>query len=67
MVASAKLHKVQNAITNMLPYESQLHEILSRKAGTESRHHCRFIQQLALRCIQCECNQTLQGNSSKIR
>lgn len=30
MVAAAKLHKVQNAIATMLPYESQLHEILSR-------------------------------------
>lgn len=30
MVAAAKLHKVQNAITTMLPYEQQLHDILSR-------------------------------------
>ncbi len=30
MVAAAKLHKVQNAITTMLPYEKQLHDILSR-------------------------------------
>lgn len=30
MVAAAKLHKVQNAITTMLPYERQLHDILSR-------------------------------------
>lgn len=30
MVAAAKLHKVQNAITTMLPYEQQLHNILSR-------------------------------------
>ena len=30
MVAAAKLHKVQNAITTMLPYERQLHVILTR-------------------------------------
>jgi len=29
MVASAKLHKAQGAITNMLPYEHRLHELLT--------------------------------------
>ena len=29
MVASAKLHKAQGAITNMLPYERRLHELLT--------------------------------------
>ena len=28
MVASAKLHKAQQAIGNMLPYEKQLHRML---------------------------------------
>ena len=28
MVASAKLHKAQEAIENMLPYENKLHGIL---------------------------------------
>ena len=29
MVASAKLHKAQGAITNMLPYEQRLHQLLT--------------------------------------
>ena len=29
MVASAKLHKAQGAITNMLPYEERLHQLLT--------------------------------------
>ena len=33
MVASAKLHKAQGAITNMLPYEQRLHELLSNLLG----------------------------------
>lgn len=45
MVAAAKLHKVQNAIGNMLPYENMLHSMLenliscklaSDKSGTSS-------------------------------
>ena len=34
MVASAKLHKSQNAIENMLPYEQQLNGMLSELAGS---------------------------------
>ena len=33
MVASAKLHKAQSAITHMLPYEHRLHELLSNLLG----------------------------------
>ena len=33
MVASAKLHKAQGAITNMLPYEHRLHSLLSHLLG----------------------------------
>ena len=33
MVASAKLHKAQGAITNMLPYEHHLHGLLSNLLG----------------------------------
>ena len=33
MVASAKLHKAQGAITNMLPYERRLHGLLSNLLG----------------------------------
>ena len=29
MVASAKLHRAQNSITNMLPYETKLHAMLT--------------------------------------
>ena len=36
MVASAKLHKAQGAIGNMLPYEEQLHQLLANLlAGNE--------------------------------
>ena len=33
MVASAKLHKAQGAITNMLPYERRLHGLLTNLLG----------------------------------
>ena len=33
MVASAKLHKAQGAITHMLPYEKRLHELLTHLVG----------------------------------
>ena len=33
MVASAKLHKAQGAITNMLPYERRLHRLLTNLLG----------------------------------
>ena len=34
MVASAKLHKAQGAITNMLPYEHRLHGLLTHLLGS---------------------------------
>ncbi|MBO8465493.1 MAG: ATP synthase F1 subunit gamma [Bacteroidetes bacterium] len=77
MVASAKLHKVQNAITNMLPYERQLHEILSRLLSdsreTESATGCeefiiqRPVQKVAI--IAVSSNSSLCGafNANAIR
>lgn len=35
MVASSKLHKAQEAIENMLPYERRLHRMLSNFLGAE--------------------------------
>ena len=35
MVASSKLHKAQEAIENMLPYERRLHRMLSNFLGSE--------------------------------
>ena len=35
MVASAKLHKAQGAITNMLPYEQRLHQLLANLLSGE--------------------------------
>ena len=35
MVASAKLHRAQAAIENMLPYERKLHEILEGFLSSE--------------------------------
>jgi len=37
MVASAKLHKAQGAITNMLPYEGRLHKLLTHLLNGEER------------------------------
>ena len=34
MVASAKLHKAQGAIANMLPYEQRLHDLLAHLLGS---------------------------------
>lgn len=40
MVASSKLHKAQNAIANMLPYEKQMHDILYRLLSDDSVPVC---------------------------
>ena len=40
MVASSKLHKAQSAIENMLPYEKQMHGILSRLLTDDSAPGC---------------------------
>lgn len=37
MVASAKLHKAQSAIENMLPYDNHLHQILVRMLSGETK------------------------------
>ena len=44
MVASAKLHKAQGAITNMLPYERRLHGVLTRLLGAEGTASCFTIE-----------------------
>jgi F-type H+-transporting ATPase subunit gamma len=44
MVASAKLHKAQGAITNMLPYERRLHGVLTRLLGAEGAVSCFTIE-----------------------
>lgn len=40
MVASAKLHKAQAAITNMLPYEQRLHRLLTNFLNGEEVSSC---------------------------
>ena len=40
MVASAKLHKAQAAITNMLPYEQRLHRLLTNFLNGEEISSC---------------------------
>ncbi|MBQ8443123.1 MAG: F0F1 ATP synthase subunit gamma, partial [Bacteroides sp.] len=40
MVASAKLHKAQAAITNMLPYEQRLHRLLTNFLNGEKVSSC---------------------------
>lgn len=43
MVASAKLHKAQNAIENMLPYERRLNHILNSFLSTEQTFDSPYI------------------------
>ena len=43
MVASAKLHKAQEAIENMLPYESRLHRILTSFLNAELSIESPFV------------------------
>ena len=40
MVASAKLHKAQDAMANLIPYERQMHGILCRLLSDESAPSC---------------------------
>ena len=42
MVASAKLHKAQGAIENMLPYERKLNKILTNFLSAEDRKSTRL-------------------------
>jgi len=71
MVASAKLHKAQNAIGNMVPYESRLREILGSLLGTVSAAGAytdeREVGKVALVCFSS--NSSLCGafNSNAIR
>ena len=51
MVASAKLHKAQGAITNMLPYERRLHGLLTNLLGGSEvlvRNTPREVKRVAL-------------------
>lgn len=43
MVASSKLHKAQEAIENMLPYERRLHHMLTDLLGSGLRVESPFI------------------------
>lgn len=69
MVASAKLHKAQGRIENMLPYQRKLNEILTnffkhrclvrialyRSAPCSSGCHCGiFVQYFAVWCFQLQ-------------
>lgn len=52
MVASSKLHKAQNAIANMLPYEKQMHDILYRLLSDDSVPVCgEYISQRPCRKV----------------
>ena len=71
MVASSKLHKAQEAIENMLPYERRLHRMLSNFLGAELSVESPFavkrevkksgrggvcLKQQSVRRIQCQCH-----------
>ena len=62
MVASAKLHKAQAAIGNMLPYERRLHGLLSNLLGSGDVLHWntpREVKRVAL--VVCSSNSSLCG------
>ena len=62
MVASAKLHKAQAAIGNMLPYERRLHGLLSNLLGSGDVLHWntpREVKRIAL--VVCSSNSSLCG------
>jgi len=44
MIASSKLHKAQNAITNFLPYEEKLDSILTNLLSSDTSYESPFIQ-----------------------
>ena len=48
MVASAKLHKAQAAIGNMLPYEQRLSRILAHLLAQRISYICHLLSSLAL-------------------
>lgn len=66
MVAAAKLHKVQNAITTMLPYEKQLHDILSRllSDSTENGYATGCSEYITERPVRKVAIITVASNSS---
>ena len=72
MVASAKLHKAQGAMGNMLPYEAKLHEILTSLLSSGTMVHTPFaVQQEVKRVaiVVCASNSSLCGgyNANVIR
>lgn len=81
MVASAKLHKAQTRIENMLPYQQKLNEILTNFLSTDATFEspytevpfrntggdCGFlIQQFAVRSFQRECGKKAWRNAGRI-
>ena len=78
MVASAKLHKAQGAIENMLPYQRKLNKILtnflSADLPVESpfcverpvKRVAIFFQQFFMRCFQCECTENVFADGGRI-
>ena len=81
MVASAKLHKAQGAIENMLPYQRKLNKILTNFLSADlpvespfcvERPVKRvaivafFFQQFFMRCFQCECTENVFADGGRI-
>ena len=76
MVASAKLHKAQGAIENMLPYQKKLNKILTNflsadlpiespyvKERSEACGNCRLLfEYVSLWCFQCQCDKNVIAN-----
>ena len=63
MVASAKLHKAQGRIENMLPYQRKLNEILTNFLRTDASFESPYTEKrpvtrvAVVRCIQLECGE----------
>ena len=68
MVASAKLHKAQSRIENMLPYQCHVRVALYRSASCNAGSGRGFlIQQFAVRSFQCECGKEAWRNAGRIQ
>ena len=72
MVASAKLHKAQGAIENMLPYQRQMNKILRNflSADLDIGKACGYclvlFQQFFVWCFQCQCYQNVSAYHRRI-
>ena len=67
MVASAKLHKAQGALENMLPYQKKLNKILTNFLSAETCSNRRlFFKHFSLWCFQRQRHQNDDANDRRV-